>query len=112
MSYLVFVCVALNNVFSIKYANAPLQEYTSIIQEKIPLAEFDVQFMRVSTVAAELYVHHFSTTFASSAIRLMNQRKLTQQCFPFLSLLVAFLSTLLLVDPIQLYHGPIFTVRA
>ena len=64
--------VTLNNVFSIKYANAPLQEYTSIIQDKIPLAEFDVQFMRVSTVAAELYLHHFSTTFASSAIRLMN----------------------------------------
>ena len=66
------MCVALNNVFSIKYANAPLQEYTSIIQDKIPLAEFDVQFMRVSTVAAEIYMHCFSTTFDSSAIRLMN----------------------------------------
>ena len=59
--------VTLNNVFSAKVAKAPLQEYTSIIQDKIPLAEFDVQFTRVSTVAAELYMHRFSITFASSA---------------------------------------------
>ena len=44
----------LNAVFSVKFGNVPLQEYTSIIQDKIPLAEFDVQFMRVSTAAAGL----------------------------------------------------------
>ena len=44
----------LTKVFSFKYDNVPLQEYTSIIQDKISLAEFDVQFTRVSTVAARL----------------------------------------------------------
>ena len=44
----------LTKVFSFKYDNVLLQEYTSIIQDKISLAEFDVQFTRVSTVAAGL----------------------------------------------------------
>ena len=44
----------LHAVFSVKFGNVPLQEYTSIMEDKIPLAEFDVQFMRVSTAAAGL----------------------------------------------------------
>ena len=61
----------LNTVFLLAYDRVPLQEYTSIIQDKVPLAEFDVQFMRVSTIPVAagraINMYRSSATFASSA---------------------------------------------
>ena len=62
----------LNYVFLLTYDRLPLQEYTSIIQDKVPLAEFDVQFMRVSSTAPVaagqgINKYRFSATLESSA---------------------------------------------